>query len=824
MAIEFKETKRPDPTRWVWETTVTNKTSDSMQTEIKVVGSPDWVRTWQFTPSPPRFWLSSQEDKWLRLELVPTGEGSAGTSRLELVAINITPNTTPPNQQVGREKFDLIVDLRQDLSFTLAQASPKFEGGTATLYLIVTNRCNADVELNTANVDGATAPLRSEVVGGPLLVLRGGEQNCTVRLTATGQPPAELSGTLKLSGVAKLVGDPAGQAVTSTLSLVPVAWPAVVFQLPGGRVSRTRGPSVREGEVRFDLRYFGLASTPAAVQMSGRDGTVVQAESWSGDLAASGSDTGVTLKMKQPWNPGSYPVQLQVTLSGGNRPAAATPATLEVGIDLDPAVTVAEFAPQHPVDGPTAGTTTMTGIIRNNSNAELDIRAGTTQLVSWPALTLSPTDPPKELKVQVTRDGNEPSRPVEFTLEGEYRFGSSRKPLPPVPIKVTVQWPATRPWRVESFHRIVLSAKSAGAPSGGPTTATHPIHHLAYKSSDGTCYFVSVPNDQLTQPNMPVGPKQVSRDNITNPAVFCYSPGDGGEPKLLLATCQSSDGTDSLTTYCYENKTDKWEVIGYTNKLEEGLAGRLSLSHWANTDWKTRVVFRDRNNHIREWTWPGDEDPKWELADLSGVTNAPAASGDPVVCASERKATLAVFYPSGTTVRLLHWTLTTDCWTAHEVPTPVPAAGHARPAAHIHDGQVTSYHLAYPGRDRRVYVLLWFFIGNPATQNWVQVRLPQWAGAPLVHEKGDVVSYRSHADDHHYVAYHDEVGHVHLLWYTPDRGRDPSQWDGGHIELNTLLPGLPVVWSEFTAYGFAGTQVLGYRDQDGDLVLIRLRR
>jgi hypothetical protein len=117
------------------------------------------------------------------------------------------------------------------------------------------------------------------------------------------------------------------------------------------------------------------------------------------------------------------------------------------------------------------------------------------------------------------------------------------------------------------------------------------------------------------------------------------------------------------------------------------------------------VVYRDAHGHLHELWW--DATNGWGGGDLTEVTGAPTAAGDPAGYAFESQGTQHVLYPVGDGSVYELWWDVTHGWGAGNLTTvsgaPVSAGD---PAGYVFKAQATQ-HAVYRGPDRHIHELRW---------------------------------------------------------------------------------------------------------------------
>jgi hypothetical protein len=173
------------------------------------------------------------------------------------------------------------------------------------------------------------------------------------------------------------------------------------------------------------------------------------------------------------------------------------------------------------------------------------------------------------------------------------------------------------------------------------------------------------------------------------------------------------------------------------------------------------VVYRGFDNHVHELWW--DATAGWHHSDLTAVTGAPAAAGDPAGYVFEAQGTQHVMYRSGNGHVHELWWDATNGWGSGDLTavTGAPTAA-GDPAGYVFDAE-GSQHVIYRAGNGRLYELWW-----TAAQGWNQGDLTAAAGSP--HAAGDPGAYAFRAEGTQHVVYRTADGHLHEMWWRPGPG------------------------------------------------------
>ena len=245
------------------------------------------------------------------------------------------------------------------------------------------------------------------------------------------------------------------------------------------------------------------------------------------------------------------------------------------------------------------------------------------------------------------------------------------------------------------------------------------------------------------------------------------------------------------------------------------VAGLLEV-YWEHVQAITaRVAFRGEDGHIHElWLRPS-EDRNWRHGDLTELTGAPEAAGDPAAYLTDFDGTARVVYRGEDGhIHELSLPRTGPPWELADLTelTGAPdAAGD--PAAYLTDFDGTA-RVVYRGEDEHIHEL---WLRPSEDSNWRHGDLTQLTGAPDA--AGDPAAYLTDFDGTARVVYRGEDGHIHELWYPAST----RQWGLGDL---TELTGAPDAAGDPAAYltDFDGTARVVYRGEDGHIHELSLPR
>ena len=172
------------------------------------------------------------------------------------------------------------------------------------------------------------------------------------------------------------------------------------------------------------------------------------------------------------------------------------------------------------------------------------------------------------------------------------------------------------------------------------------------------------------------------------------------------------------------------------------------------------VVYRGFDNHVHELR---KDASGWHHGDLTAMTGAPVAAGDPAGYVFDAQGTQHVMYRSGDGHVHELWWDATNGWGSGDLTavTGAPAAA-GDPAAYVFDAE-GSQHVIYRAGNGHLYELWW-----TATQGWNQGDLTAAAGSPPA--AGDPGAYAFRAEGTQHVVYRTADGHLHEMWWRPGPG------------------------------------------------------
>ena len=216
------------------------------------------------------------------------------------------------------------------------------------------------------------------------------------------------------------------------------------------------------------------------------------------------------------------------------------------------------------------------------------------------------------------------------------------------------------------------------------------------------------------------------------------------------------------------------------------------------------VMYRSGDGHVNELWW--DATAGWHHSDLTAVTGAPAAAGDPAGYVFEAQGTQHVMYRSGNGHVHEMWWDATNGWGSGDLTavTGAPTAA-GDPAGYVFDAQGTqTQHVMYRSGNGHVHEMWW-----DATNGWGSGDLTAVTGAPTA--AGDPAGYVFDAEGSQHVIYRAGNGRLYELWWTAAQG-----WNQGDL---TAAAGSPHAAGDPGAYAFRaeGTQHVVYRTADGHL-------
>jgi hypothetical protein len=172
------------------------------------------------------------------------------------------------------------------------------------------------------------------------------------------------------------------------------------------------------------------------------------------------------------------------------------------------------------------------------------------------------------------------------------------------------------------------------------------------------------------------------------------------------------------------------------------------------------VVYRGFDNHVHELR---KDASGWHHGDLTAMTGAPAAAGDPAGYVFEAQGTQHVMYRSGDGHVHELWWDATNGWGSGDLTavTGAPTAA-GDPAGYVFDAE-GSQHVIYRAGNGHLYELWW-----TAALGWNQGDLTAAAGSPPA--AGDPGAYEFRAEGTQHVVYRTADGHLHEMWWRPGPG------------------------------------------------------
>ena len=172
------------------------------------------------------------------------------------------------------------------------------------------------------------------------------------------------------------------------------------------------------------------------------------------------------------------------------------------------------------------------------------------------------------------------------------------------------------------------------------------------------------------------------------------------------------------------------------------------------------VVYRGFDNHVHELR---KDASGWHHGDLTTMTGAPAAAGDPAGYVFEAQGTQHVMYRAANGHVHELWWDATNGWGSGDLTavTGAPTAA-GDPAAYVFDAE-GSQHVIYRAGNGHLYELWW-----TAAQGWNQGDLTAAAGSPPA--AGDPGAYEFRAEGTQHVIYRTADGHLHEMWWRPGPG------------------------------------------------------
>ena len=248
-----------------------------------------------------------------------------------------------------------------------------------------------------------------------------------------------------------------------------------------------------------------------------------------------------------------------------------------------------------------------------------------------------------------------------------------------------------------------------------------------------------------------------------------------------------------------------WELADLTELTGAPEAAGDPAAYLTDFDDTARVVYRGADEHIHElWLRPS-EDSNWRHGDLTELTGAPEAAGDPAAYLTHIDGTARVVYRGEDEhIHELWYPASTRQWGLGDLTelTGAPEAA-GDPAAYLTDFDGTA-RVVYRGEDERIHELSLPRTGPP----WELADLTELTGAPEA--AGDPAAYLTDFDDTARVVYRGADEHIHELWLRPS---EDSNWRHGDL---TELTGAPEAAGDPAAYltDFDDTARVVYRGED----------
>ncbi len=218
------------------------------------------------------------------------------------------------------------------------------------------------------------------------------------------------------------------------------------------------------------------------------------------------------------------------------------------------------------------------------------------------------------------------------------------------------------------------------------------------------------------------------------------------------------------------------------------------------------VVYRAADGHIHELWW--DAAGGWGTGDLTAVTGAPPGAGDPAGYAFESTSTQHVVYRAADGHIHELWWDAAGGWGTDDLTALTGATMSAGdPVGYAFEAQGTQ-HVVYRGEDSHVYELWW----NVA-DGWARGDLTSVTGAAPA--AGDPAGYVFAGQGTQHVLFRDSAGHVHELWWTAAAG-----WARGDL---TAVSGAAPIAGDPSGYAFESrqTQHVVYRGSDAHVYELR---
>jgi hypothetical protein len=214
------------------------------------------------------------------------------------------------------------------------------------------------------------------------------------------------------------------------------------------------------------------------------------------------------------------------------------------------------------------------------------------------------------------------------------------------------------------------------------------------------------------------------------------------------------------------------------------------------------VVYRAGNGHIHEMWW--DAADGWHDGDLTSVTGAPDAAGDPSGYMFDAQGTQHVVYRAGNGHIHEMWWDAADGWHDGDLTSVTGGPGAAGdPSGYMLDATNTQ-HVVYRAGNGHIHEMWW-----DAADGWHDGDLTSVTGGPGA--AGDPSGYMLDAQGTQHVVYRAGNGHIHEMWWDAAGG-----WHDGDL---TSVTGAPDAAGDPSGYMFdaQGTQHVVYRAGNGHI-------
>ena len=311
---------------------------------------------------------------------------------------------------------------------------------------------------------------------------------------------------------------------------------------------------------------------------------------------------------------------------------------------------------------------------------------------------------------------------------------------------------------------------------------------------------------QLTGAPAAAGEPAAYLTEFDDTARVVYRGEDGHIRELWLLRTGPPWGSGDLTQLARDSAAPGQEVPD---------AAGDPTAYLTDFDDTARVVYRGEDGHIHElWLRPS-EAWQWRPGDLTQLTGAPDAAGDPTAYLTDFYAGARVFF-RGVDRHIYELSLLTGTpWQLGDLTEfgGAPAAAGDL-AAYLTDFDDTA-RVVYRGEDGHIHEL---WLRPTADFNWRTGDLTQLArdsagpGQEVPDAAGDPMAYLTDFDDTARVVYRGEDGHIHELWLRPTG----PPWR--HSDL-TAAAGAPLAAGDPAAYvtDFDHTARVVYRGEDGHI-------